>query len=161
MSFLERYRSAFDGGFLSVNPILCADFENTILDPLYSSINDPVPLANFEPHRLSLFFIVLGIGALFDTHPSARIIAEQYNAFACATFSLESILDGATCASIQALFMMAHFLLLMDRSGSERRWLISGLTAKVIHMVGWSQRGPLAKSDCPISLSVRVAYGHS
>jgi hypothetical protein len=53
--------------------------------------------------------------------------------------------DGATCASIQALFMMAHFLLLTDRSGSERRWLITGLTAKVIHMVGWSHRNPLKK----------------
>jgi len=129
----------------SVNPVLCEDFENTILEPLYSSANDPVPLANFEPHRLSVFFIVLGIGALFESQPGARRIAEQYNAFACATFSLESILGGATCASIQALFMMAHFLLLTDRSGSERRWLITGLTAKVIHMVGWSHRYPLTK----------------
>jgi hypothetical protein len=103
-------------------------------------------LANFEPHRLSVFFIILGIGALFDSHQNARRIAEQYNAFACATFSLESILDGATCASIQALFMMAHFLLLTDRSGSERRWLITGLTAKVIHMVSWSHRHPLTRT---------------
>ncbi len=108
------------------------------MEPLYASVDDPVPLAHFEPHRLSVFFIILGIGALFDSHPSARIFAEQYNAFACATFSLESIVGGATCASIQALFMIAHFLLLTDRSGGERRWLISGLTCKVIHMVSRS-----------------------
>jgi hypothetical protein len=65
------------------------------------------------------------------------MIGEQYHAFACATFSLESISDGATSASIQALFMIGHFLLLTDRSGGERRWLVSGLTCRVIHMVSW------------------------
>jgi len=80
--------------------------------------------------------MVLGTGALFDCHPNARIIAEQYHAIACATFSLESILGGATCASIQALLMMAHFLFLTDRSGNERRWLLKGLCTKVIQMVG-------------------------
>ena len=123
----------------SINPVQREDFENTILEPLYASANDPVPLANFEPHRLSVFFLVLGIGSLFDSHPNARRLAEQYHAFACATFSLESIVGGATCATIQALFMMAHFLMLTDRSGGERRWLVTGLTAKIIHMVGWSQ----------------------
>ncbi|KAI0285848.1 fungal-specific transcription factor domain-containing protein, partial [Russula aff. rugulosa BPL654] len=118
-----------------IDPVQRGDFDNTIMEPLYVSVHDPVPLANFEPHRLSLFFIVIAIGALFDSHPSARIIGEQYHAFACATFSLESIADGATSASIQALFMMAHFLLLTDRSGGERRWLIIGLTCRVIHMV--------------------------
>lgn len=126
--------------FSSIDPVQRGDFDNTILEPLYASVHDPVPLAHFEPHRLSVFFIVIGVGTLFDSHPSARIIAEQYHAFACAAFSLESIVDGATCASIQALFMMAHFLLLTDRSGGERRWLISGLTCKVIHMVSWSYR---------------------
>ena len=110
------------------------------MEPLYASMLDPVPLAHYEPHRLSVFFVLIGVGCLFDSHPSARIIAEQYHAFACAVFSLESIVDGATCASIQALFMMAHFLLLTDSSGSERRWLISGLTCKVIHMVSWPYR---------------------
>jgi hypothetical protein len=97
-------------------------------------------LAHFEPHRLSVFFIVLGIGSLFDSHQNARRVAEQYHAFACATFSLESIVGGATCATIQALFMMADFLMLTDRSGGERRWLVTGLTAKIIHMVGRSHR---------------------
>lgn len=119
-----------------IDPVQRGDFDNTILEPLYASIHDPVPLAHFEPHRLSVFFLVIGVGALFDSHQNARMIAEQYHAFACAAFSLESIVDGATSATIQALFMMAHFLLLTDRSGCERRWLISGLTCKVIHMLG-------------------------
>jgi len=123
--------------FPSIDPVQRGDFDNTILEPLYVSVCDPVPLANFEPHRLSVFFIVIGIGALFDSHLNARIIGEQYHAFACAAFSLESIVCGATSASIQALFMVAHFLLITDRSGGERRWLISGLTCKVIHMVSW------------------------
>jgi hypothetical protein len=126
--------------FPSIDPVQRGDFDNTIVEPLYASVHDPVPLTNFEPHRLSVFFIVIGVGALFDPHLNARIIAEQYHAFACAAFSLESIVDGATSASIQALFMMAHFLLLTDRSGSERRWLISGMTCKVIHMVSWPYR---------------------
>ena len=119
-----------------VDPVPRGDFEHTILEPLYAFANDSVSLMSFEPHRLSVFFIVLGTGALFDSHPNARIIAEQYNALACATFSLESIIGGATCASIQALLMMAHFLFLTDRSGTERRWLLNGLCTKVIHMVG-------------------------
>jgi hypothetical protein len=126
--------------FPSIDPVQRGDFDNTILEPLYASIHDPVPLTNFEPHQLSVFFIVIGVGTLFDSHPSARMIAEQYHALACATFSLESIADGATCATIQALFMMAHFLLITDRSGGERRWLISGLTCKVIQMVSWPYR---------------------
>ncbi|KAI0272482.1 hypothetical protein BC834DRAFT_966502 [Gloeopeniophorella convolvens] len=118
------------------DPVPRGDFELTILEPLYSSANGVTSLINFEPHRLSVFFMVLGIGALFDTHPNARTIAEQYHAFACATFSLESIVGGATCASAQALLLMAHFLFLTDRSGNERRWLLNGLITKVIHMIG-------------------------
>jgi hypothetical protein len=131
--------------FPSIDPVQRGDFDNSVLEPLYASAHDPIPLTSLEPHRLSLFFIVIAVGTLFDTHPSARIIAEQYHAFACAAFSLESIADGATSATIQALYMMAHFLLLTDRSGGERRWLISGLTCKVIHMVSWPYRYLLTK----------------
>ncbi|KAI9511610.1 fungal-specific transcription factor domain-containing protein [Russula earlei] len=121
---------------LTFDPVPRGDFEQTVLEPLYSSVNDIVPLLNFEPHRLSVFFMVIATGALFDSQPTARIIAEQYHAFACATFCLESIVNGATCASIQGLLMMAHFLFLTDRSGNERRWLLKGLCTKVIHMLG-------------------------
>lgn len=118
------------------DPVPRDDFEHAVLEPLYSSANGAISLVNFEAHRLSVFFMVLGSGALFDSHPNARTVAEQYHALACATFSLESIVGGATCASIQALLMMAHFLFLTDRSGNEHRWLITGLCTKVIHMVG-------------------------
>jgi hypothetical protein len=123
-----------DEGY-SVDPISRDDFEHTVLEPLYSSPNGIISLVNFEAHRLSVFFMVLSTGALFDSHTNARTFAEKYHAFACATFSLESIVGGATCASIQALLMMAHFLFLTDRSGNEHRWLINGLCTKVIHMV--------------------------
>jgi hypothetical protein len=93
--------------------------------------------------------MVLGIGALFDSHPNARTFAEQYHAVATATFSLESIVGGATCASIQALYMIAHFLMLTDRSGGERRWLVTALTAKLIHMVGRPRRYPLTRIWLP------------
>jgi hypothetical protein len=98
--------------------------------------------------------MILGTGALFDSHPSARIIAEQYHAIACATFSLESIIGGATCASFQALFMMAHFLFLTDRSGNERRWLLNGLCIKVIHMVGRFSLTLLRCTDVLFSLQL-------
>lgn len=117
------------------DPVPRSDFESSILEPLYSSVNG-ASLINFEPHRLSVFFMVLGIGTLFDAHPSARTIAEHYHAFACATFSLESVVGGATCASVQAILLMTHFLFLTDRSGNERRWLLSGLCTKLIHMIG-------------------------
>jgi hypothetical protein len=123
----------------SFDPVPRDDFEHVVLEPLYSSPTGVISLIDFEAHRLSVFFMVLSTGALFDSCPNARTIAEQYHAFACAAFSLESIMGGATCSSIQALLMMAHFLFLMDRSGNEHRWLINGLCTKVIHMVGWSQ----------------------
>ena len=118
------------------DPCPRGDFERSILEPLYTSANGAISLISFEPHRLSVFFMILAIGALFDSHPSARTIAEQYHAFACATFSLESVVSGATCASVQAILMMTHFLFLTDRSGNERRWLLTGLCTKVVHMVG-------------------------
>lgn len=117
------------------DPVPRGDYEQAILEPLYSAATSGISFITFEPHRLSVFFMILGIGALFDSHPNARTIAEQYHAFACATYSLESVLSGATCASAQAILLMTHFLYLTDRSGNERRWLISGLCAKVIQMV--------------------------
>jgi hypothetical protein len=149
VGFDERNGPRFD-------PVTRSDFEQNILEPLYSSVNDPVAFVHFEPHRLSVFFMVLGIGALFDPHPDARITAEQYHAFACATFSLESIVGGATCASIQALLMIEHFLFSTDRSGNERRWLLGGLCTKVIHMVNQSRPYPPMRSDRPCHL---VSWG--
>ena len=146
VGFDERSGPRFD-------PIIRGDFEHNFLDPLYSSVNDPVTFVHYEPHRLSVFFMVLGIGVLFDPHPNARITAEQYHAFACATFSLESIVGGATCASIQALLMMEHFLFSTDRSGNQRRWLLSGLCTKVAHMVNQSRPYPPMRSDRPAVVS--------
>jgi hypothetical protein len=135
LSFESLLVLLLTGGCRS-DPVPRSDFESSILEPLYSSANGAISLINFEPHRLSVFFMVLGIGTLFDSHPSARTIAEHYHAFACATFSLESVVGGATCASAQAILLMTHFLFLTDRSGNERRWLLSGLCTKLIHMVG-------------------------
>lgn len=146
VGFDERNGPRFD-------PVTRGDFELNFLEPLYSSINDPVAFVHFEPHRLSVFYMVLSIGALFDPHPNARITAEQYHAFACATFSLESIVGGATCASFQALLMMEHFLFSTDRSGNERRWLLGGLCTKVIHMVSQSRPYPPMRSDRPAVVS--------
>ena len=134
-------------GCCRFDPVPRGDFEHAILEPLYSSANGVISLISFEPHRLSVFFMILGIGALFDSHPDARTIAEQYHAFACATFSLESVVGGATCASAQAILMMSHFLFLTDRSGNERRWLLNGLCTKVIHMVGRVLPYLVAESD--------------
>ncbi|KAF8269849.1 hypothetical protein EI94DRAFT_1573121, partial [Lactarius quietus] len=119
------------------DPVPRGDFERSILEPLYASPTGAISLINFEPHRLSVFFMILGIGALFEwDSPSTKTLAETYHAFACATFSLESVVGGATCASAQAILLMTHFLFLTDRSGNERRWLLSGLCTKVIQMVG-------------------------
>ena len=47
------------------DPVPRGDFERSILEPLYSAANGAISLINFEPHRLSVFFMILGIGALF------------------------------------------------------------------------------------------------
>ncbi|KAI0048107.1 hypothetical protein FA95DRAFT_1518037 [Auriscalpium vulgare] len=118
------------------DPIPRGDFERIILQSVYQTPDKHASLSSIHAHSVSVFFMVLALGSLFDHGPTRELVAEQYHALGRAAFALESIVRGATCATSQALFLMVHFLYQADRSGNERRWLLMGLCAKVAQMIG-------------------------
>ncbi|KIJ65704.1 hypothetical protein HYDPIDRAFT_110852 [Hydnomerulius pinastri MD-312] len=117
------------------DPIVRNDFLTTIIDPLYGHTG----IANVDrihSHRLSVFFILLASGVFYDNIPSASIIAEQYQALSRAALSLDSILDEATCATVQAIFMTIRYIYQSDRTNNEGRWLLMGVCARVAQIIG-------------------------
>jgi hypothetical protein len=110
------------------------DFITSILDAIYGTTGI-ANLDSLHSHRLSVFFILIATGFLYDSHPSASIMAEQCHALARAALSLDSILQEATCATVQALFMVIRFGYNSDRAGNEARWLLTGLCARVAQTV--------------------------
>ncbi|KAI0041613.1 hypothetical protein FA95DRAFT_1468689, partial [Auriscalpium vulgare] len=126
------------------DPIPRGDFERDILKPVYQTPDRHASLSNMHAHRLSVFFMVLALGSLFDDCPSPQLLSEQYHALGRAAFVLESIARGATCASSQALFLMI-VIVFHDRSAVEHRWVLMGVCTKVSQMVsnrdsaGWNK----------------------
>jgi hypothetical protein len=104
-----------------------------------------------HPHQFSVFFLIMALGELFDdldndtsrsweqsngSPPQWRnIVAERYYALACASFALESITNATTVSTIQALFIKNFYLSLTERSCTERRWLVAGLTVRISESV--------------------------
>ncbi|KZT27831.1 hypothetical protein NEOLEDRAFT_1059670 [Neolentinus lepideus HHB14362 ss-1] len=120
------------------DPIMRDEFMGDIMPAIqFDSSGTAISLDSLHPHRLSVFFMVLATGTLFDdTIDSAIIVAEQYHALACAALSLKSILDEASTTAVQALFMLFHFVFLSDRAGNERRWLLVGICTRVAQIIG-------------------------
>ncbi|KAH7914825.1 fungal-specific transcription factor domain-containing protein [Hygrophoropsis aurantiaca] len=117
------------------NPIVRSDFYNTVINPIYGTTGI-ANLDNIHSHRLSVFFILLASGSLYDNAASATIIAEQYHALSRAALSLDSILQEATCATVQALFMCIRYIYQSDRTNNEGRWLLMGVCARVAQIIG-------------------------
>ncbi|KIK09061.1 hypothetical protein K443DRAFT_672096 [Laccaria amethystina LaAM-08-1] len=117
------------------DPIIEQDFTTTILDLIYGTTGFP-SLDTLHSHRLSVFFILLANGMVFDSHPSSPNLGRQYHALARAALSLDSILLEATCATVQALFLMFRFIYNADRSCNEERWLLTGLSARLSQTIG-------------------------
>ncbi|KAI0060962.1 hypothetical protein BV25DRAFT_1870945 [Artomyces pyxidatus] len=105
------------------DPCPRGEFERIVLEPIYEPTEGLAPLASLHAHNLSMFFMALASGATFEVDRS-DILSEQYHALA-----------WANCASAQALFMMIHYLYLSARFDNERRWLLSGICARVAQMV--------------------------
>ncbi|KAF8159717.1 hypothetical protein B0H34DRAFT_655640, partial [Crassisporium funariophilum] len=117
------------------DPITVREFSTTILEPIYGG-GFPTP-AFIHPHRLSVFFIILANGLMVEPHASSMKIAQHYYALSRAALSMESMVSEATCATIQALFSMIRYLYIADRTATEERWLITGITARIAQTVFW------------------------
>jgi hypothetical protein len=122
-SFINRY-----------DPVVHEDFVANVLDPIYR-VHDYPGADNLHSHRLSLFFIVLAHGKLYDSHPTTDNLGKTYYTLAHAAFSLEPIVNGVTSATVQALFMIVRFMYDSDPAGKEERWLLSGMCARIAQMV--------------------------
>ncbi|KNZ76146.1 hypothetical protein J132_11368 [Termitomyces sp. J132] len=118
------------------DPISYNDFVFSIVNPIYGSEGYPSTDA-LHSHRLAVFFMVLANGNLYDeSQPKAAAVAEQYYALARAAFSLDSILVEATCATVQALFLVFRFVYNSSQSDKEERWLLTGLTTRIAQTIG-------------------------
>ncbi|PFH46879.1 hypothetical protein AMATHDRAFT_68883 [Amanita thiersii Skay4041] len=117
------------------NPIPRHDFMASIFEPIYTA-TEYIDLESTHSHRLSVFFIALANGLLYDGHPAAFSSARQYQALSRAALALDSILQEATCATVQALFLMLRFAYNSDRRTNEERWLLTGLSARIAQTIG-------------------------
>jgi hypothetical protein len=116
------------------DPIVRHDFMNNIISPIYGSTGT-ASVDTIHSHRLSVFFILLASGCTYDAHHSATLSAERYYALSRAALALDSILQEATCATVQALFMMVRYIYISDCTGYENRWLLFGICTRVAQMV--------------------------
>lgn len=117
------------------DPIVRDDFVTNILTPLYGHTGSP-NVNNIHSHRLSVFFIVLASGVLYEQSASSGVIAEQYHALSRAALSLDPIYQDATCATVQALFMAFGHIYQSDRTNNEGRWLLMGVVVRVAQLIG-------------------------
>lgn len=117
------------------NPIVRNDFMSGIIDILYEQPHHP-NLDRIHSHTLSVFFILLALGSLFDNEPSAMHTAELYSALARAALCLDSIFNEATCSTVQALLLTTHFIHEQGRPHNEERWLLTGLCLRVAQTIG-------------------------
>ncbi|KAG1741151.1 hypothetical protein EDB19DRAFT_739063 [Suillus lakei] len=117
------------------DPIVRDDFMTNILTPLYGHTGSP-NINSIHSHRLSVFFIVLASGVLYEQSQSSGVLAEQYHALSRAALSLDPIYQDATCATVQALFMAFGYIYQSDRTNNEGRWLLMGVVARVAQLIG-------------------------
>ncbi|OJA10707.1 hypothetical protein AZE42_01058 [Rhizopogon vesiculosus] len=117
------------------DPIIRDDFMANILTPLYGHTGSP-NINNVHSHRLSVFFILLASGVVYEHSPSSGVIAEQYHALSRAALSLDPIYQDATCATVQALFMTVRYIYQTDCTNNESRWLLMGVVARVAQLIG-------------------------
>jgi len=102
--------------------------------PLYGHTGSP-NINNIHSHRLSVFFILMASGVLYEDSSSTGIIAERYYALSRAALSLDPIYQDATCATVQALFMAIRYIYQSDCTNNEGRWLLMGVVVRVMQLV--------------------------
>ena len=87
--------------FIRYCPVPEDDFFESILRPLYESVNALEPLA---PHRMAVFWMVLAIGALVDLDRQAHSPdAMKLYHYGRAALSIDSVLEEQSITGIQAL----------------------------------------------------------
>ncbi|KAF9499385.1 hypothetical protein BDN71DRAFT_1384144, partial [Pleurotus eryngii] len=108
---------------LKYDPVINAEFMARVIEPMYGSTED-ICLDSIHSHTLSVLFVILASGVLHDPHPDKQRLSDQYLAISRGALALDPIFHEATCATVQALFMILRYNHTFDRSGTEERWLL-------------------------------------
>ncbi|TRM60171.1 hypothetical protein BD626DRAFT_505706 [Schizophyllum amplum] len=120
-------------------PITRADFDKTVLQPLYSALEQD-DIGPVHAHKLSLFFAMIGVGALFDkTDPNGtNWMAPRYIYLSRGVLSFHSMLQEVTCATVQAVFLIVRFMYrtVPQQRRNEERWVLLGLCSRLASIIG-------------------------
>jgi len=101
-------RSYFDNGAWSVDPVHQEDFMRMVLAECYQ--NGQPSLGNMSADRLSVLFMVFGVGAFFDfEQPLVPREAEDFYVLARATLCVKPIYDFPTVYAIQSMTLMMWY----------------------------------------------------
>ncbi|PPQ63323.1 hypothetical protein CVT24_006768 [Panaeolus cyanescens] len=124
----------------SSNPVSSEELLRDILANLYPSGEDPF-LADMVSHKLSVFFATIALGILCDRGDDAKMKSEHYHNLARAALSFESLSTTASCATIQAIFLVTRLTQKAHSCVSEECWLLNGINNRLIHKLGLHHEG--------------------
>jgi len=129
---------------------------NTVVSPIYGT-SGFVSVDTSHSHKLSVFFIAMACGVLYEQPPVRANVGAAISCSSRAALSLDSILQEANCATVQALFMIIRFTYISDSRGEER-WLLGGLCVKVAQIVCRQQHLPKSATHLLNVLFLRLDF---
>ncbi|KAH8093729.1 fungal-specific transcription factor domain-containing protein [Cristinia sonorae] len=116
------------------NPVSESQFNDHIFYQFFSPDAPPPTDDPLLSHQLALMYMVLAIGSLMDIkRPAYNIDAEKYHQLARAALFQSPIFEEPTLNAVQALYLMAFYLFLVERHGTGvgSRWAFMGLAVKL------------------------------
>ncbi|KAJ3852778.1 hypothetical protein EV368DRAFT_40339 [Lentinula lateritia] len=121
-------------GAWQYTPISEVEFKTTIFEPYYEPDEGTLFEDPLVSHNLAILFLVIALGALLDLEGQAHSQeAKWYYQLGKAALALEPVLDSSSLSTIQALILLAYYMLLDDIH--DLRWSIMGLTSKLTQTV--------------------------
>ncbi|KAJ4494166.1 fungal-specific transcription factor domain-containing protein [Lentinula lateritia] len=122
-------------GAWQYTPISEVEFKTTIFEPYYEPDEGTLFEDPLVSHNLAILFLVIALGALLDLEGQAHSQeAKWYYQLGKAALALEPVLDSSSLSTIQALILLAYYMLLDDIH--DLRWSIMGLTSKLTQTAG-------------------------
>ena len=121
-----------------MRPLLRDQLINELLIPVYKSKPNCAsnPTLN-NTHELALLLLVFAIGSAADlTLPPHNEEGKFYGRLAFSLLNLESIIMGASLATVQSLCLLASFQMTSDyKSSREKSWSLLRITAALASSV--------------------------
>lgn len=125
--------------FWHYSPDTSESFLPNLIHSVYTT-----PLDALLPHRLSLFLMILAIGAAVDLSPNRDPqAAERYHHLARAAVCETAVIDDPSFDTINTLFYEIWYLLMFSnhKRAAEHAWGIMGLLAKLAHSLSLHREG--------------------